>query len=78
MGELGKHETVQVSQSQASIHVASEAAALVIGVPLLLATASRSQPTEAQRRGLRVMALVTLIVDGWLLSRWHVAAKEAK
>lgn len=61
---------MKIPRSQVALHVVSEAAAVAIGVPLLLATAARREPTQAQRRGLRAMALGTLLVDGWLITRW--------
>ena len=61
---------MKVPQSQVSVHVASEAVALLVAVPLLLATASTPRPTDIQRRGLRALAVGTLLVDGWLLTQW--------
>ena len=61
---------MRVPQSQVSVHVVSEAVALLVAVPLLLATAATPRPTDAQRRGLRALAFGTMLVDGWLLTQW--------
>jgi len=65
---MGEH--VKVPQSRVSVHIASEAVALLVAVPLLLATAANPRPTDAQRRGLRALAFGTMLVDGWLLTQW--------
>ena len=65
---MGEH--VKVPQSRVNVHVVSEAVALLVAVPLLLATAANPRPTDAQRRGLRALAVGTLLVDGWLLAQW--------
>ena len=65
---MGEH--VKVPQSRVNVHVVSEAVALLVAVPLLLATAANPRPTDAQRRGLRALAVGTLLVDGWLLTQW--------
>jgi len=69
-------EPVKVPQSRVSVHVVSEAVALLVAVPLLLATAATSRPTDAQRRGLRALAFGTLLVDGWLLTQWARQREE--
>ena len=61
---------MKVPQSQVSVHVVSEAVAVFAAVPLLLATAANPRPTDIQRRGLRALAVGTLLVDGWLLTQW--------
>ncbi|KKN38315.1 hypothetical protein LCGC14_0754600 [marine sediment metagenome] len=52
------------------VHVASERLALLVGVPFLI-WASFQTPVAAARIGLRIFAATSLLVDGWLLSRWR-------
>lgn len=52
-----------------AVHVTTEALALGVGVPFLLwASFQTSKP--AARTGLRLLALTTIAVDGWLLTQY--------
>ena len=61
---------MRISSSQVRLHRISEAAAIFVGVPMLLSAASSATLTPTQRRGLKAMAIATLVVDGYLLTRW--------
>jgi hypothetical protein len=61
-----------ISQSQRDLHVWSEAAALVVVAPLLTYVAvTQRQLPPWQRWGLLGVAVGTLLIDGWLLTRWR-------
>jgi hypothetical protein len=57
---------------QKHLHIASEAAALVVIVPGMLYVAKNPGLTEGQRRFLRVTAAATALVDGYLLLKWLI------
>jgi hypothetical protein len=60
-----------VSPAQLRIHKTTEAASVLVGVPLLLWVATRPRKlTRAERGAVMSFAVGALVVDGWLLSRW--------
>ncbi len=59
-----------VSQRRRRVHVSTELAAVAIVAPMLWSIASAPRLTASDRTFLRVLAVATLFVDGWLLSRW--------
>lgn len=61
---------MKVPQSQRQLHVASESIALLVIAPFLLGVAQTPTLTPAQRQGLRATAIATILVDGYLLTRW--------
>ena len=63
---------MRISASQVRLHRLSEAAAVLIGVPLLLSAASSERLSDTQRRSLKAMAIATLVIDGYLLTRWSL------
>ena len=52
------------------VHIASELGALVLAVPMLLWSSTQT-PALAARLALRSLAIATVLIDGWLLSRWY-------
>ena len=59
------------------LHIATEALSMAVAVPFLL-WASAVTPHPAAKAGLRVLAIVTALVDGYLLTRWRKQAREAR
>ncbi len=57
-----------VPEWQRSVHIAAEALAIALIVPLLLLAAKDARPPHKKR--LRAIALGTLVVDGLLLWSW--------
>jgi predicted nucleotidyltransferase len=61
---------MRISKSQRQLHVLSEGVALFVIAPFLLSVSKNEGLTEGQRRGLQATAVATILVDGYLLSRW--------
>ena len=59
-----------VSAERRRVHVGAEALALAVVVPLLWNIASAPRLTDSHRAFLRLLAMATLLVDGWLLWQW--------
>jgi len=59
-----------VAERQRQLHIVSESAAVLVVAPFLLGVAQNPYITKGQRQGLQAVALLTLAIDGWLLSRW--------
>ena len=61
--------SIHISGEQKAFHIATEAASVAIGLPLLLVAASK-----VKSRGLKALLIVNaaaiLLVDGGLLLRW--------
>lgn len=60
---------VLVLPQRRAVHIASETLALLAAAPFLI-WASYQTPVALARVGLRLLAGVTVIVDGLLLERW--------
>lgn len=58
--------------NQKHLHIVSEAAALVIVAPGLWRVSKNPDLTERQRRFLKVAALTTVLIDGYLLAKWMI------
>ncbi len=68
MAELAP--AVCISEQQRRVHVWSETVAVVAVAPLLAYLATRRELPDWARLGLGAAAVGTLLVDGWLLSRY--------
>lgn len=63
---------IGISRSQRDLHVRAEGAALLLGAPFLLYVASRKRAlTSGEKAGLTAMALGTVVIDGYLLSKYR-------
>jgi len=63
-----------VSGQRRSVHIVTEMLAVTVAAPVLWNIASSPHLTSAHRDFLRVLAVGTLVVDGWLLWRWKQSA----
>ena len=59
-----------VSLQRRRIHVGTELLAVAIAVPMLWSIAAAPRLTDSHRSFLRLLAVGTLLVDGWLLLQW--------
>ncbi len=59
-----------VSQKRRRVHVSAELAAVAVVAPMLWTIAAAPRLTDSHRAFLRVLAVATVLLDGWLLSRW--------
>lgn len=66
---------MRISKSQHKVHVVAESIALFVVAPFLLSVSKNEGLTESQRRGLQATAVATILVDGYLLTRWAQANK---
>lgn len=69
--------TTCIPEQQRQVHVVSELIALVLVTPLLGYVATRRELPDWARYGAGAAALGTVLVDGWLLSRYLRAAPMA-
>lgn len=69
MAELSPGGTC-ISAEQRRVHVVAEALAVVLVAPLLGYVATRPELPDWARVGAGAAAVGTLLVDGWLLSRY--------
>ena len=68
-----------VSPRQLEIHELTEAASVLIGVPLLLWVATRDRKLlQGEKLALAGFAAGAVIVDGWLWSRFRAAKARAE
>lgn len=59
-----------IPAGQRRLHVASEAAALLVAAPFLGYVATRKELPGWVRLGSGVLAVATLVIDGYLLVQW--------
>ena len=68
-----------VSPRQLDVHTATEAASVLIGVPLLLWVATRDRKLNTgEKLALASFAVGAVAVDGWLWSRFRAAKARAE
>ncbi len=69
-------DTYRVDETQRSLHISTELLAVAVAVPILWGIAAAPKLTTKHRTFLRVLAVSTLIVDGWLLWQWKTTSKR--
>jgi hypothetical protein len=73
LGSSQGDQLVTIPSSQRRLHIASERAAIWIAVPALAWVALNPKVPQAARNIAGAVALATLLIDGYLLKRWHDA-----
>jgi hypothetical protein len=61
---------INIPESQVRLHRTAETLAIVAVAPFMLYLASRKSLPQWARTSAGVIALGTLLIDGYLLSRW--------
>lgn len=69
-------ELTCITEQQRRVHVAAETVALLAVAPLLLWVATQRQLPDWARMGAGVAGVGTLLVDGWLLSKYLEKAQN--
>jgi len=69
--ELSLGESVAIPRLQRDLHIASELAAVFLVVPALAWVALNPRVPTTARTIAGTVALLTLVVDGALLSQWR-------
>lgn len=70
LAQLGANPGTCISPRQRQVHVASETVAVLVIAPFLAYLAQRRALPTWARVGAAAVAVGTLVVDGWLLSRY--------
>ena len=78
VGSLAERGPAVIGPGQRKLHVASEAFAVIVGVPWLISLALRKKPklTNFDKGFAFFMAMGTLLVDGGLLVTWLKPRKK--
>jgi hypothetical protein len=65
------NDTVEITKRQRDIHTASEAFAVAVVAPFLIYAGTRKRKlTQIERNALVGIGIATLVVDGYLLSKY--------